>query len=708
MSDLKLFTCRSSIFLLALLATPALSAEVDTSDWVCEFCPFESGHRADFEAGITSVSDDSAYFGDATGYNEEGEYLNVDGEGSYQNDNHQMRWTLEDLALDSRYAKLSGGSQGSYDYYLSYREIPRHVFDTTSTIFNQTSADALSLLSGWVTAPLTSGFTALDSSLVRRNIDSDRKTFALGGRYLLSDRFRISADVRRQRRDGTDIFAGSYFTQSSLLPAPIDFETDEVDFDIRYAGDRGFLTLAYYASMFDNSGTEFRWETPFTTSPGAEQAALSRSPDNTFHQITLSGNYRFEPFNTIVAFSGAFGSIEQDEAFLPYTTNTNIVTTPLPQTRLNGDVETTSYAFNLTSRPHRKARIKLAYRYDQRDNQTPQMQWTRVIADSFNSGEIETNVPYSYERSRLNLSGHFDLFKTVRVSGGYDRSTYDRDFQEVAEQAEDSGWGRVRWRPNASIEISARGGAAERDVERYDEAFAAGLGQNPLMRKYNLAYRYRQFGELTFVASLPERPLSLTINALYANDDYQKSQLGLLEGDDLRIAADLSWSFSDTASMYLNVGYENIESLQAGSEQFSTPDWQASNTDDFNTAGVGFRFKQIANKIDLQLDYIRSEGSSEIALTSASAGLSQFPDLESTLDSLRIRLSYRISERLELALRLQYESFKAEDWGLEGVGPATIPVILTLGANPYDYDVFMIGLGFRYMFGESSGESSDD
>lgn len=89
-------------------------------------------------------------------------------------------------------------------------------------------------------------------------------------------------------------------------------------------------------------------------------------------------------------------------------------------------------------------------------------------------------------------------------------------------------------------------------------------------------------------------------------------------------------------------------------------------------------------------------------MDSASNGLSQFPDLKSTLDSLRVRLSYRVSERLELALRLRYQSFNAEDWGLEGVGPATIPVILTLGANPYDYDVFMFGLGFRYRIGESS------
>ena len=689
-----------------LLVSPALSAEVDTSNWTCEFCPFESGHRADYEVGVTNVSDDSAYFGDATGYDEAGTYLNVDGDGSYQKDAYRMRWTLEDLALDSRFVEITGGRQGTYDYQVSYRELPRRVFDTTQTIFNPASADTLAVPSGWVTAPLTSGFTELSSSLVPRNIGGSRKTATLGGRYMFSDHFRISAEFRRQQRVGTDVFGGSYFSQSSLLPRPFEDETDAVDVDIRYASDNGFLSLAYYASLFDNSNAELRWDNPFTSSPGAEQAALAQPPDNTFHQVSLSGSYRFAPGHTVVAFSGAVGTMEQDELLLPYTTNSNIVTTPLPQAQLDGKVDTTNYAFTVTARPFRRTRLKFAYRYDERDNQTSQLLWNRVITDTFNSGEVEANVPYSFERSTLKLSGHYDLFKTVRISGGYDRTTMDRDFQEVAEQTEDSGWGAVRWRPSALIEISARGGTSERDIDRYDEAFASSLGQNPFMRKYNLAYRYRQFGELTFSASMTERPVSFTFNAFYADDDYTQSQLGLLEGEDLRLAADLSWSFSDNASVYLNTGYENIESLQAGSEQFSTPDWQATNVDEFVTAGLGFRVDRIADRFDLQVDYLRTEGTSEIAMDSASGGLSLFPDLESAFDSFRVRLSYRVSERLELAFRLRYESFKVEDWGLQDVGPATIPVILTLGASPYDTDVFMFGLGFRYQIGstDSTGD----
>ena len=33
------------------------------------------------------------------------------------------------------------------------------------------------------------------------------------------------------------------------------------------------------------------------------------------------------------------------------------------------------------------------------------------------------------------------------------------------------------------------------------------------------------------------------------------------------------------------------------------------------------------------------------------------------------------------------------------MSPTTLPTVLTLGAEPYDYDVYAVGIGFRYRFG---------
>jgi hypothetical protein len=90
---------------------------------------------------------------------------------------------------------------------------------------------------------------------------------------------------------------------------------------------------------------------------------------------------------------------------------------------------------------------------------------------------------------------------------------------------------------------------------------------------------------------------------------------------------------------------------------------------------------------------------------SASGGFSQLPDLTSTLDYLRLKLAYRYSDRTEITTRLVYQSFSADDWALQGVEPATIPNVLSLGAEPYDDDQFIVGIGFRYRIGDAAAAS---
>lgn len=693
---------------IAVVCVPVARAQaVDTSEWVCEFCPFASGQRSDLTVGATGVSDDSAYFGDASGYSKAGAYANIDGDGSWASEKHRLQWQVEDLGLDSRFAELRGGRPGTFDYKLAYRQIPRHRYFTTDTIFQQSSANTLALPAGWVRAPLTSGFSQLEQNLTQRNIESERRVMELGGQYLPTARVKLSASFSRQERDGLDVYGGSYFTQASLLPGAFDYVTDAVQMGVRYAGDNGFVSLDYHLSDFSNDSSNLRWETPFTASPGAEFAALAQAPDNSFQQLKLSGNFRFSQHPTVIAYQAAIGSMDQDAAFLPYTTNDNLMLAPLPRANLAADIDTRNFAVSLTSRVFDKARLKMAYRFDERDNRTAQDLWTRVIADSFISAETAANIPYSFERSAIDISAEYDLLDTVRVSGGYERRAIDRDFQEVAKQTEDSGWGRLRWQPNDTLQLIVRGGASERDVDAYNETFAASLGQNPLLRKYNLAYRYRRFGELTLVASLPESPVSLTFNSLFADDSYTESQLGLTGGEDIRLAADLSWALSDKSSIYLSGGYERIESEQSGSEMFAIADWQAATNDDFNNIGAGFRVRQIAGKFDLQLDYTRSDGSSEITMNSASSGSNRFPDLTSTMDYLRTKLTYRRSERMEIDVNLRYQRFQSDDWALAGVEPATIPVVLTLGADPYNDKVFIFGLGFRYLMGAPATPSTN-
>ena len=688
-------------FALLLFAMPAAAlAEVDVSEWLCESCPFEDGYHADFEAGTTYVSDEDLRYGNATGYDSDGVYLNVDGDGVYSRDGYRQAWRVEDLGLDSRVVSIEGARQGSYGYWLEYSEIPSRIFGTTETIFDGSSS-VLQLPSSWVAAGTTDGFTALDNSLRPRFIESDRQVAQIGGSWIASDAFEFYADYSRQTRDGIDIKSGGGFTQAALLPRRIDFATDQANVGIRYRTGNGILTLAYYGSYFDNKNSALTWQTPFTAPPGATELSMAEEPDNNFQQVSLSGAFQADVWQSVLAFSASVGRGEQNEKFLDYTTNPNLATAALPRNSLQGEVDSSSYALSVTSRPARRVRLKLSYRYDDRDNTTAIDDWSRVITDVFPSNEVQQNVPYSFTRSRFSAAVDVKLLDVLRVSAGYDRNDLDRNYQEVAEQTEDSGWGQVRWRPVSWFELRGRGGTSRRDINRYDETVAISYGQNPLLRKYNLAYRYREFGELSASLSSKSKPVSLTATVFTADDSYTKSKLGLTNSEETRYTIDLGWAASDAVSTYLMLGNESVEAEQLGSEIFSTPDWRAAHDDEFQHWGFGLRWRPPEGKIELRLDYSNGEGDTGIRVDNNGVD-SALPKLTSSLDSLRAELAWQWSDKLDLTLDVRYESFQTDDWAIAGVEPDTLPTILTLGASPYDYDVWAVGIGFRYYLGEQS------
>jgi MtrB/PioB family decaheme-associated outer membrane protein len=687
-----------------LLLTPAAAmAQVDTSDWNCEYCPFDEGYRAEYEAGGSYVNEDAARFGNGTGLDEKGAYIDLNGEGRYLKDGTEVTWYAEDLGFDSRVFEFGAGKAGKFCIVLGYRELPYRLFGDTVTPFTG-SGDTLNLPADWIPAVTTDTMPGLAAALAPHNIEKDRQILEFGADYLPSSQFRLFADYQRQQREGTSIMTGSFFSQSAFLPRPVDDYTDRFDAGIRYSNGPFNMTLAYYGSFYTNDVGSLTWDNPFTGFAGTDQGRLATEPDNDFQQFSLSGAYRAQAWNTVVAFSVASGSGEQNMDLLPYTINPTIPQPLILMTDIQGKVDTTNYGLTLTTRPHERLNVRVAYRYDERDNRTPVSTWTRVITDALDSGDTELNIPYSFERDRLNLSGTFRLLDTVYISGGYDRTDYDRSFSEVASQTEDTGWGKLRWRPTPYLEATFKGGASAREVDEYDTDYGLQFGQNPLMRKYNLADRDREFAEVALSATVMDTPLSIGMTYLWAEDDYYESELGLTESEENRYTVDFNWAVGERSSIYVTAGGEAIDSLQLGSETFGGPVWEAAHDDDFSHYGGGFRIGTESEKLDLTFDYTRSEGETEILYSGQTVSVEQLPELESTMDSLRLALSYHVSERFGFNVSARWERFEMEDWGLEGVAPDTISQVLTMGANPYDYDVWVFGVGFTYRVGADSEE----
>jgi MtrB/PioB family decaheme-associated outer membrane protein len=672
-------------------------ADPDMSLWRCALCRFEHGTQAQYTAGTAYVSDGAARFADGNGYDRHGGYLLAGSEGRLTDEHQRIVWEAEDLGLDARSLSLTGTRAGTIDYRLRYRELPHYLFDTTATVFRSASGGQLGLPSGWVRAPVTSQMSALDQSLVPQKIASQRENLELGIRFRPRDSIQVHADYRRQELDGTSVSGASFSTTASQLPRPIDQYTDELSVGLRFLTSHGTLDLGYRGSFFDNRLESLTWDNPFSSPLSAERGSFAESPDNSFQNLLIEGAFHFLESTTLTFAAGA-GHGVQDEALLSYTLNPQLMTRPLPRTTLDGSVDTSHAALTVTARPWSHLRLRASYRYDEHDNKTPIATWNRVITDAFNSTATENNVAYDFERARLSLVADAHVSRRLRFSAGYDRTTRDRNAQEVAGQTEDAGWGRMRWRFAPAVELSVRRGTARRDIDRYDTALAAELLQNPLLAKYNLAYRFRTYADLSLSAAGSKRPFSFVLSTFYADDDYTRSRLGLTSDDDFRLAADFGWTFTPHVSVYASISDEAIDSRQRGSESFAAPDWTARNEDRFRTFAGGLQLEQVLPRLDLNIDMSLTDSETGISLTSGT-GPDSFPELRSKLDGLRLKATYRRSQRLSLLLALRYEHLDTEDWALAGVEPATIPELLSLGADPFRYRVVVLGAGVNYRLG---------
>jgi MtrB/PioB family decaheme-associated outer membrane protein len=691
----------ASVLSAAGTASAQQPAAPDTSEWTCSKCPFDRGYRSEVEVGAAYVNEDSAKFGDYTGLDEKGGYAIVNAEGRASKESgYVLDYEITDLGLESREIRLGGGKQGRYDFELFYDRIPHSIWDTTETPFRGIGSTDLTLPAGWVDAGSTGGMTALDSSLRSVDIGYDRDRYGVAGRYWLLENAEFTVDYRRDQRDGTRAQLASFGSVSAQLPVPVDDATDRLDATLRYDGAGWFLQAGYSGSVYDTKAAALRWDNPFNAMvPGAEVGQMALAPDNQYHEVGASGGWYGLPWNTTVAVSVASGKGTQDTGFLPYTINPNLATDPLPARNLDGEMKVQRADLTLSSRPIDRLRLRGSVAWDERDNDTRQRSYTSIVhTDLFEVIEDRVNPVYGFERLRLAGGADYRIYDdlSVGVGGEYRETDRKGTAQEVRSESQLDGWGVVQYRPSGYLGFVLKGGAKEREPDRYDLDVAAANGQNPLLRKYNMAYLYRSYGEMLVDVSFGNLPLTLGASGFYGDDSYNFSSLGVGSGLDRRYGVDLTWAVNEKVSLFVNGGQEKIDVRTQGSSVFGDPDWRSTVKDDFTTYGGGMR-AQFADDVRLDLSYTHAEGESDTTIEGVSAG--RFPTVTSDLDSVRADFSYGLTDRLDVTFSWWYERFDSSDWALDGIAPATLPTILALGAEPWEYRVNYVGASVRYYFG---------
>jgi MtrB/PioB family decaheme-associated outer membrane protein len=691
-NQLFLFGVLSAVSAAAAAAGPAA---VDTSKWKCESCKFEQGVSGTLDVGVGSVSDDAAEFGQYNGLHEKGAYfigagtLRARGEdGAY--------WNLDasDLGLDTRALNAEGGKQGSYKLRFKYDETPHRIWDGALTPFAGSGGATLGLPAGFPAAG--TGAMPLAGTLQAQDLYTQRKQLGVGASWNRGRKWEYAVRVHHDVREGNILrTGGAFFVNSAQLIEPVDYVTDQLDASASYSGRKFQLKLSYYGSTFSNSNHSLTWQDPFTAVDGETRGRLALPPDNQFHQVSASAGYRFSD-KTRASADIAYGRMTQNDAFLAPS-----LTAPvpgLPRSSLNGEAVTLDAALKLSSAVTDRLRLQAIYTHNDRDNQTPQTAYTWVTTDMPTFvGARRTNLPYSFTQDQLKLRADYRASAKWKGSVGADFDAHKRTYQEVEKTLENTVWGKLGSRVTDKIDLTLKLAHGER---RKDGPYQLVPGitptENPLMRKFNMANRNRDTAGLRADIAATER-INIGLGFESSEDDYKDSAIGLTSAKDWNLNGDVSLVLSERTRVHFFANHQEIKSAQAGSQTFSTPNWFAETKDKIDTFGLGVKHAAIPDKLDIGADYAVTRSRTEIYVKDGASNPA-FPENTAKLDSLKLYATYSMKKNMSLQAGYWHERYDTRDWMLDGVAPATIPNVLTLGLQAPQYSVNVVRLSVRYKF----------
>lgn len=670
-------------------------AAPDTSRWRCRNCEFPYGLTGDILFGAGYVSDDFFEFGNYRGLEEQGAFGAFGVDLLYRNENADyLEVRGEKLGIDSRTLAIEGGRQGLYKAWLEYDEIPYFRADDTRTVFLGAGSDNQTLPADWIRSDTTFTMPALEASLRGVDIKHDRETLRLGIAFNRPDPWHYSFDVQRTVKDGNRIKGASFIFRAAELAAPVDLETTRFDARVGFIQDRWELELGYNLSIFDNRNRSVRWENPFLGIFGAELGELAEAPDNTFHQVRLSGSWRQSRW-LMVAGQVAVGRMEQDERLLQPSLNPRFSNVGLPVDEFDGEVDTRIANVRITSNLTDRLRAKVQFNYDERDNDSDRASFTQVVSDTFLTGE-RVNEPFSHERKGVKGTLDYRLFSFLRLSAGAEYEKMERSLQESGDTDTKKYTVEARATPLSRLSLSLKAGREDRDDDI--DPTLLGPQENPSLRRFHFAEMERDSLRATADYAILDNLFAGVFFEL-ADEAFEDTEIGLSDGYAESYGLDLSASFSRAVSAHAFIAFENLEGSILGADFIDGAPWKAEQDDDFTTIGFGVDFNELPGKwVRASLDATYAKADGQIRIDKEGETAPPFPELKTRRFTLEAAIERMLHDKWNLRIGYLIGHLTEDDFFRDGVLADTVPTLLSLGEGTPGDTVHVVSAMLRYQF----------
>jgi MtrB/PioB family decaheme-associated outer membrane protein len=640
----------------------------------------------------------------------------------YASASRSPSWTLEgaDLGRQDQRIRFRSGAPGLWSLELQWDRIPHRLSNDSLSIYDRVAGNEFRLpaevqesLSGMIGRhdEVTAAFDALarDFDLSQRLDDYD-VTF----RWRPDPAWEVRFGYHREDQGGTKPFSSNISPfQPNEVPEPVDWTTHRFETSAEWAARHGFASFRLALSRFENAEGRVVWDQPFVREdPGrAYQGAAALPPDNRARELALAGGLSWGKSQRLVA-TLSHSLWTQNQPFLPYTINPDIVTPPLPRPGLDGRIASTLVDLRYSARPHRRVGLQAFLRGHRLDNDTGQLVLDGIVTtDAFELGEAVETLPVGYRKANAGVDLDFELARRMSLGIGYEVEDRDRDFREVESARERIARISFRATPNGRLGVRVRGEMGRR---RYDAYRALDPESSPDERKFDQANRDREEAEL-MVQWAPVTPVSVSASYSYRSNDYPDTVLGLARDRSKGLGLDVAWSPHDRVQLYANWSRETYrwdgrQRYLTGGPEDPLDDWSSRNRDEYVVWGAGVTAALWKERLDCDVRWSRSDSEGRLENDWVPGGdpsaddIADFPLVGKDLRRLDAALRLRLARGWDVRAGYVCEKYEEADFKLDPMAAymgsldpgASRSSFLAVRVPGYDADIASVLVGYRW------------
>ena len=645
------------------------------------------------------------------------------------------------LGRQDQQFSLSTGRTGQWRLEFDYDQI-LHTFATNGrTLEHETSPGV------WHAPPINSLYDFNGQATSRQLNDISVHWYTGRTRFTLTptpdtDLFLQYQIIRKEGDRPFSMVMGTGSGRNFLeLLEPIHQTLHEVRLGGTLAREQYQLQFGYTFSAFNNDLQSVTFENPcWQLTAGAsgcvgvdsgpnsrEFGRSSLPPSNMAHTFNLSGGLNL-PLRTRINGSVTYSLMLQNADFLPFATTPCPTCGQLPQSSLEGNVQTVNVTAGVTSHPFQlpltlSAKYRLYGLHDESD-QIRIAAW--ILNDRTGDGVEGPTVArrQSYTKQNAEVDARYQIVQPLAATLGvgweewlrgpemangdnsvrvFDVYQTDELFLKAAVDATPFDWllARLTYMP------SWKGGDYKRGVP------ATGTQIYGYGVRFDEANRDRQ--RVDFLLQItPLDTLSITPAIGWRHDDFVNSPFGLQWTTSWSAGMDVSWNPVERLSFSAGYVRELMDRdlKSRGSAGNLNNDYVANMTDTVDTFHVNSKVELIPKVLTWTTgaNYSTSDGTNKTRNTTGTvpgpvitAFTGRWPDITDELVRLDTKLSYQFAKAWTASLSYAFERWRHHDFRTDNWLPFNpveqgIKGDVYLGTDPKNYDAHILAVALKYSF----------